>query len=316
MVRGIMGISMKDRAHLWALSRNKCAICGRNLVQASRGINHTVGEICHIVAKEDTGPRADPCMSQSDRDSFDNLIILCPTHHTLIDRDTFTYTVENLKLIKNRHEKEGMHWNNNKNNFFISEFDKLCNAKSWEDFTGNFLYACSYAIHKTHYDCINNFINFYRRCPSDYFEIEPIDDAFISFISALSDFISLFEEYSQPYGDYYRYSKFYKAYDYPESDVVFKKYDEKTTLLCNLLAELTRGVNLIIKRISIEIDRDFKYMHGYVRLNNNGLSFSGTSDCKQLHYENNFLHIPIPYAGIIDFQNTFQFRGYYFNLQG
>lgn len=46
-----------------------------------------VGHEAHIVAEEDDGPRGDPSMPVSERNAYPNLILLCPTHHTLIDKD-------------------------------------------------------------------------------------------------------------------------------------------------------------------------------------------------------------------------------------
>jgi len=39
-----------------------------------------------------------------DRDSYDNLILLCPTHHVEIDKDFTAWPVERLRVIKAHHE--------------------------------------------------------------------------------------------------------------------------------------------------------------------------------------------------------------------
>ena len=64
------------------------------------------GEVCHIEAEKEGGPRHNPNLSQEKRDSFDNLLVLCPYHHTVIDKDTVEYTVEKLKVIKTNHENK------------------------------------------------------------------------------------------------------------------------------------------------------------------------------------------------------------------
>lgn len=59
-----------------------------------------VGEICHITASSPTGPRYDAKLPADDRDAFDNLILLCPTHHKMADDDTKRYTPELLRDLK------------------------------------------------------------------------------------------------------------------------------------------------------------------------------------------------------------------------
>lgn len=64
-----------------------------------------VGQIAHIAAHSDDGPRADKALSGADRDRYENLILLCPTHHTVVDKQSSTYTVADLRQWKHDHEK-------------------------------------------------------------------------------------------------------------------------------------------------------------------------------------------------------------------
>jgi hypothetical protein len=77
-----------------------------NLVQSDPGAYwvHDIGEVAHIVADSPRGPRGDSDSSESERISESNLILLCPTHHTLVDTDPRTYTIEVLRQMKVRHE--------------------------------------------------------------------------------------------------------------------------------------------------------------------------------------------------------------------
>jgi hypothetical protein len=45
-----------------------------------------IGKIAHIVADSDDGPRADRQMSEDARRREPNLILLCGTHHDIVDR--------------------------------------------------------------------------------------------------------------------------------------------------------------------------------------------------------------------------------------
>jgi hypothetical protein len=63
-----------------------------------------LGRISHIVSDSDVGPRADPSMPRDARRRYPNLILLCPTHHELVDGQDSTYTAEELRRWKREHE--------------------------------------------------------------------------------------------------------------------------------------------------------------------------------------------------------------------
>jgi hypothetical protein len=86
---------------LFAHSGNHCAFpkCTTPLVQNSI----IVGEICHIKAAKPNGPRYDLNQTPEERHSYENLILLCATHHKVIDDDAESYTVERLTRLKEEH---------------------------------------------------------------------------------------------------------------------------------------------------------------------------------------------------------------------
>jgi hypothetical protein len=63
-----------------------------------------LGEICHIRAASPGGPRYDPQQTATERHGYDNLVLLCGKHHTVIDADEEAYTVERLRKMKVDHE--------------------------------------------------------------------------------------------------------------------------------------------------------------------------------------------------------------------
>ncbi|MFE4357864.1 MULTISPECIES: NACHT domain-containing protein [Streptomycetaceae] len=107
-----MAIKDPDRKILWGRSGNECAFpdCRQRLtddVGADPDSRNPVvlGEEAHIVAREDDGPRGDPGLPLSDRNSYTNLILLCPTHHTLIDKEHGRhFPVNDLLAMKRAHE--------------------------------------------------------------------------------------------------------------------------------------------------------------------------------------------------------------------
>ena len=104
-----MGVSEKVKRLVWARSGGQCAFpsCGRMLViePTSDDSAALVGEVAHIVGhSEDKGPRAKFPVPGNDRDGDGNLLLLCTEHHTTIDRQPKTYTVERLVAMKSAHE--------------------------------------------------------------------------------------------------------------------------------------------------------------------------------------------------------------------
>jgi hypothetical protein len=87
---------------LFARSGNRCAFpkCSSPIVQEAI----VVGEICHIKAVSLLGPRHDKEQSPEQLHGYDNLILLCAKHHTIIDTDPDAYTVERLTKMKTEHE--------------------------------------------------------------------------------------------------------------------------------------------------------------------------------------------------------------------
>jgi len=99
----MMVISAKDRKLLWGKSAGKCNVCQKDLCLPNK--NGIIGEEAHIVSGNANGPRADQTFPKEESDSYKNLILLCPTHHTQIDKFPKEWPVENLHELKSSHEK-------------------------------------------------------------------------------------------------------------------------------------------------------------------------------------------------------------------
>jgi hypothetical protein len=89
---------------LFAVSGNHCAFPGCHLPLVDSTSGKVIGKVCHIKANNPGGPRYDPSQSDEERQDFDNLMILCPMHHDVIDSDVEAYTVERLCSMKTKHE--------------------------------------------------------------------------------------------------------------------------------------------------------------------------------------------------------------------
>ena len=87
---------------------NQCAEpnCTNEIIVA--GTQHSdaavIGQICHIYAAADNGPRGKPGLTEKERNAPDNLILLCGHHHPIVDKQWQTYPAETLKSWKKAHE--------------------------------------------------------------------------------------------------------------------------------------------------------------------------------------------------------------------
>ena len=101
-------IPNKDQKLLCLKSGNRCAIpeC-RKLLVIEKTINDKdtiIGEMAHIKGEKPNSSRHDPNMTDQERNSYSNLIMVCRNHHKEIDDQPSTYTVEKLHQIKKEHE--------------------------------------------------------------------------------------------------------------------------------------------------------------------------------------------------------------------
>ncbi|HEY0428424.1 MAG TPA: hypothetical protein VGC76_11640 [Pyrinomonadaceae bacterium] len=96
--------SLPTIKRLFAVSGNQCAFpkCPLPLVDEDSG--KVTGRICHIKAQNAGGARYDASQTDEERHGFDNLVLMCPIHHDVIDSDEDSYTVERLLKIKSEHE--------------------------------------------------------------------------------------------------------------------------------------------------------------------------------------------------------------------
>lgn len=105
-----MPITSKSIKLLWSNAAGRCSFTGCNerltVEQAAVFSPYTIGEMAHIKGDKAGSNRYDASQSHTERDSYQNLILLCPTHHTLIDKpeNEKVYSVKYLHEMKIKHE--------------------------------------------------------------------------------------------------------------------------------------------------------------------------------------------------------------------
>ena len=80
-----MALSLPDTKLLWGRAAARCSRdgCGRDLTRCNQGQHYILGEQAHVTGQSPAGPRP---IQQGGPDTYENMILLCPTCHTEIDK--------------------------------------------------------------------------------------------------------------------------------------------------------------------------------------------------------------------------------------
>ncbi len=100
-----MPIADQDIKKLWGLAAGRCSRpdCGTDCVKFFSSDPTVLGEMAHIIARQPKGRRGVPGGGSN---AYDNLILLCPNHHTEIDKaPEGSFPVALLHEWKDAHER-------------------------------------------------------------------------------------------------------------------------------------------------------------------------------------------------------------------
>jgi len=94
-----------DMKLLWGRAAGRCSICNADLtVDLDATSPVVIGEMAHVISEQELGPRGTQEIDRSSRNRYDNVILLCPTHHRLVDKAPSEYSVQRLLELKKAHE--------------------------------------------------------------------------------------------------------------------------------------------------------------------------------------------------------------------
>jgi hypothetical protein len=105
-----VGFSADTERKLLANSGGFCCNpdCRCSLFPDQGNVIVTVSQMAHIIGKSTKGPRGDSDLSETERDSYENAILLCPTCHATIDNSKLVdkYDEAVLRQWKAARERE------------------------------------------------------------------------------------------------------------------------------------------------------------------------------------------------------------------
>jgi hypothetical protein len=100
------------RLHLFVRAGGRCQFDGCNRYLMEHHLTLTAGnfaQMAHVVAFQEDGPRGRDPRRPADINSLDNLMLLCPVCHKLIDDEPAKFTRRTLEGYKAAHEKRIKH---------------------------------------------------------------------------------------------------------------------------------------------------------------------------------------------------------------
>lgn len=255
---------------IWGRAGARCAMptCRVHLVleEAETDNSALIGEMSHIVAESDNGPRGHSSLSTEERDLHSNLILLCRNHHGEIDQKPAIWPVERLRQIKAEHEAwvctslSGFDPQKQQDDelytVYIEQWAKLCHLEEWKSWT-SFLFSAGRPClsKKVHRDLTELYPWILKRVwPKRY---PPLEAAMHQFAHILEDLLYVFNQYAETRinSDFLQTQGFYKIKEWNPARYakLLKKYNYHTSLIKDLTLELTRAANLVCDRVRAEI---------------------------------------------------------------
>ncbi|MCE5320798.1 MAG: HNH endonuclease [Bacteroidales bacterium] len=123
-----MSISTEVKRKLWASSGGYCGKpdCHRDLFPFFESSEITnIEELAHIIGQSENGPRGDNELPINQRDEFDNIILLCPTCHSTVDKNPHLFPDDTIKQWKKNHMESI------KNLFHVPKFNSREEARKY-----------------------------------------------------------------------------------------------------------------------------------------------------------------------------------------
>ena len=321
-----MSISLKTQKMLWGRAAARCAYpdCRRQLVEDSTETDDPtlVGQNCHIVAEADDGPRGDPSMPTVDRNRYANLILMCGVHHTIIDDQVTSWTVERLQNLKRDHEAwviqslnldteallEDLTYTD-----YIDEWIKLTHLSEWRAWS-SFVLGSGQPRLRVDVDRDLQTLRSWllsRIWPGRYHTLE---SAFTNFRIVLQDFHETIHDHldPEPRGDLLFTKKFYQIqhWDPPLYKRLLAAYEFHVDIVSDLALELTRAANLVCDEVRRHISPAFRIREGRIMVQRGpDMNLTYVDFIPQYSAEERIQ--TVPYPGLSEFYDSRASRDWY-----
>jgi hypothetical protein len=272
-----MSIKEKDIKLLWGRAANRCSFpdCRMKLSQDNKTSTESfpIGEQAHIVGKEACSARSESILTEEERESYHNLILLCPNHHTLIDKNPKDYPIEKLHMMKAQHE----YWVENTLSesrdskiqaadiiyaHYIDLAVEECSLKIWEQWVSS-LSNPSHRIRENIYEKSLKFTITMRKAvwPGKLRELEAAMKLFSGIMNTLLNF---YIKNAEGREDYYTEDRSYKRQWHTEEIFrqLMNKRDRWEKYLDELIEEVVKAANWLADLVRRDINPLFMAIDG------------------------------------------------------
>jgi hypothetical protein len=273
-----MSIKEKDIKLLWGRAASRCSFeeCRIKLSHDQKTVTRSfpIGEQAHIVGKEVGSTRSDSILSMEERESYHNLILLCPNHHTLIDKNPIDYPIEKLHMMKAQHEywvestlSESRDLEAEAADIIYAHFIDLavedCSFRIWEQWMSA-LYSPSHRIKEYIYDKALNFtLKMYKAVwPGNLQELEA---AMKLFSTTMNTMLNFYMKNAESREDYYVEDRSWKRNQWRTEEVfreLASKRDRWGKYLDELIIEVAKAANWLAELVRRDINPLFMATDG------------------------------------------------------
>lgn len=248
-------MNQKDIKLLWGRAASRCSICRVELSQDGKmhAGSFVLGEQAHIVGEKEDAARGKSQLTEEERNSYHNIILLCPTHHTEIDKNEIDWPIEKLHLTKSKHElwvRETLGDASDTKllakqiavTSIIDAAVDLCRLEDWKVWTSHALAPDPHWAS----DLPDMIFEFRQRVaaaiwPSDFDELQRATTTFAILLHAAA---SKFMEHSRYENNSYWPHKFYKAGGFnPNYAKDLERYEVWLDECFRLIKDATRAAN-------------------------------------------------------------------------
>ena len=267
----------KDIKLLWGRAANRCAFpdCRIKLSHDKKTASESfpLGEQAHIIGKEEGSARSNSILSDEERDSYHNLILLCPNHHTLIDKNLEDYPTEKIHMIKSQHEywvestlSEAYEAKAKASDIIYAHLIDLavegCSFESWENWISNLIGPAHRIAQATYGKAIQYTLTMHKAVlPGTLRELE---SAMKLFSTTMNITLNFYMNNAESKGDDYIADKFYKKQYHPQEIYrqLADKYDKWENYLDELTYEVVKAANWLADIIRRDINPLFMATNG------------------------------------------------------
>lgn len=286
----MVNLRVEVRKRLWGNAGNRCAFagCGQRLVgdlgNPNQGSGEDIGvfgEEAHIRSSKVTGPRYDAAFPTGQLNEYENLVLLCPTHQTVIDKDRGrAWPTVNVLAMKQTHEAhvDAVMGSDAKTRLElevalaarIDRWDASINLAGWEELSRRLNYVFPY-VTSEQWSALTSTSSWLAglKWPHQY---PKLSAAFETHGAVLRALVRHLTEAFVPEGNQHTIRRRHKERWFGGSDgeqqytEAISQFGVDDAVTVVLITELTRSVNLVIEAVNDELFPLYRFNDGAVQM--------------------------------------------------